>query len=70
VLATRVGVGGYNSDGRFTDGVELPPIPLTLPAALVVGSVVVPVVAAFVAGALVRPRRPLDLPALADRMAW
>jgi hypothetical protein len=70
VLAARVGLAGYNGRGRFADGVELPPIPFAVPGALVVGAVVVPVVAALVAGALALRRPPADPRSLADRLAW
>jgi hypothetical protein len=70
VLAARVGLDAYNGSGRFADGVELPPIPVTVPASLVVGAVLVPLVAALVAGLLAGRRRPADLQSVADRLAW
>jgi putative ABC transport system permease protein len=70
VLAARVGLSAYNGSGRFADGVELPPIPVTVPASLVVGALVVPLVAALVAGLLAGRRRPADLQSVADRLAW
>jgi hypothetical protein len=70
VVAARLGLDAYNGRGRFADGVELPPIPFGVPAALVVGALVVPLAAALVAGLLAHRHRPVDPQALADRLAW
>jgi hypothetical protein len=69
VLAARVGLDSYNGGGRFADGVELPPIPVGIPTALVVGAALVPLATALLAGLLTH-RRPLDPRSLADRLAW
>jgi hypothetical protein len=61
VAAARVGIRGYNVHGRFTDGVELPPIPLTVPGALLVGAAVVPLAAALATSLAARRRRPVDV---------
>jgi hypothetical protein len=70
VIATAVGLAGYNGSGRVHDGVALPPIPFDVPGALVVGALLVPLVAAGLAWLASVRRRPLDLQDLADRLAW
>jgi hypothetical protein len=70
VVAARAGLDAYNGEGRFVDGVELPPIPVGVPTALVVGAALVPLAAALLAGLLAHRRHPLDPPSLADRLAW
>jgi putative ABC transport system permease protein len=70
VLAATAGLDAYNGRGRFVDGVELPPIPVGVPTALVVGAALVPLAAALLAGLLAHRRRPIDPPSLADRLAW
>jgi hypothetical protein len=69
ILAARVGIDSYNSSGRFADGVELPPIPVGVPLALVLGAALVPLATALLAALLTHPH-PTDPRSLADRLAW
>jgi hypothetical protein len=71
IALTRLGIGDYNSAGRFGSPDVLPPIPVVVPGALWVGLVAVPLVAGAVAWLLARAPSPAPSPAeLADGLLW
>jgi len=70
VLAVRPGIRSYNATGRVFDGGALPPIPFSVPTALVVVAVAVPVLAVIGAWVAAGRRPPVEPAGLADRLAW